>query len=378
MAEHPQDPYSNDPHRNPTDALRQALAAGLKRAEQAIRQYARDYGHQAQSLAHDFDPQEATRKIQGLLRHGVDAVFDDVAEGVGRLGVVFVNVYTLNATGGRWFLLDTGLPGFAGAILAACKARFGEQKPEAIILTHAHFDHAGNVEWLAKHWDVPVYAHRQEMPYLTGGADYPPADPTPGGAICFLSRFFPMSGYDLVDRVDLRTLEGEEGDVPGLNGWKWMHTPGHTQGHLSLFRDFDRLLVAGDALATMDMDDWTAQFTRRRELSRPPTPVTTDWQASRQSVEKLANLGPQMIAAGHGLPMSGRHVSIELHGLAETLSGPKRGRYAPEPVHFDEAGRPTHLPPRPADPLKPKLGIAAVLALVGLGIAAVSLRRRRG
>ena len=50
--------------------------------------------------------------------------------------------------------------------------------PEAIVLTHGHFDHAGSALQLAEYWDVPIYAHRLEMPYLTGKADYPPPDPT--------------------------------------------------------------------------------------------------------------------------------------------------------------------------------------------------------
>ena len=35
-----------------------------------------------------------------------------------------------------------------------------------------------------------------------------------------------------------------------MPGWRWVHTPGHTAGHVSLFRDADRTLIAGDAFVT--------------------------------------------------------------------------------------------------------------------------------
>jgi glyoxylase-like metal-dependent hydrolase (beta-lactamase superfamily II) len=109
-----------------------------------------------------------------------------------------VNLYAVDLPGGRWTLVDTGIPSFGWYVRKAVESRYGAgSRPEAIIPTHGHFDHAGNARELAELWDVPVYAHTLEMPYLTGRSDYAPQDPTPGGAMCFLSRFFPRSGIDL-------------------------------------------------------------------------------------------------------------------------------------------------------------------------------------
>src|SRR3954453_7823432 len=102
-----------------------------------------------------------------------------IAPDLGWLPISFVNIYFLGRAGGPWVLVDAGLPGRANQIFEAAEARFGAgARPEAIVLTHGHFDHAGSVAALAKKWDVPIYAHRLELPYLTKRSAYPPPDPT--------------------------------------------------------------------------------------------------------------------------------------------------------------------------------------------------------
>ena len=85
------------------------------------------------------------------------------------------------------------------------------------MLTHGHFDHVGSARQLADAWDVPLYAHPLEVPYLTGLSDYPPRDPTMGGAMAQISRFMPDRAYDFGTRV-LRLPK--EGTVPGAPGWR--------------------------------------------------------------------------------------------------------------------------------------------------------------
>src|SRR5690606_16681991 len=96
-----------------------------------------------------------------------------------------VNVFMYGApdAGDRgWVLIDSGVYGSAGAIRKAAASRFGEDaRPACIVLTHGHFDHVGALRTLAEEWDVPVYAHELEMPYITGRSSYPPPDPTVGG-----------------------------------------------------------------------------------------------------------------------------------------------------------------------------------------------------
>ena len=209
------------------------------------------------------------RDETGLNPGTIKGSAEEFVPGVARVEIIFVNVYLVGAPGGPWALVDTGLPLLSASLIRRAVAkRYGDgARPEAIVLTHGHFDHAGVALDLARGWDVPIYAHPLEMPYLTGKSDYPPQDSTMGGAIAQMARLFPHDGYDFGDRV--RPLPSD-GDVPGLPNWTFYHTPGHTPGHVSLFRETDGTLLAGDALTTMNMDSWTSQLTREREFHRPP------------------------------------------------------------------------------------------------------------
>ncbi len=302
---------------------------------------------------------------------------EEVAPGVVRLASGVVNAYLVGEVGGPWVLADAGTPGNAEKIRAAAQERFGQgARPEAIVLTHGHADHSGSAAELSDWWDVPVYAHRLELPFLTGLSAYPPPDPTVGGPFALLSRFIPRKIIDLGEEGARELPAG--GEVPGMRGWRWIHTSGHTPGHVCLWRSADRVLLAGDALATLDADSFSGMLSRTQEISRPATPVTPDWEAAERSVKEMASLRPRVLAPGHGEPMEGPTVAEELAAFAGDFAAPEHGRYVFEPARFDERGV-AWLPPAPPDPL-PK--IAAALGVVLLaGTAAVAwlaVARRRG
>lgn len=293
------------------------------------------------------------------------------ADDVGRLYIGFVNLYFVGARGTPWVLVDTGLPHTSGLIRQRAAQRYGaDSVPHAIILTHGHFDHAGNARALAEEWNVPVYAHPLELPYLTGRSDYPPQDPTVGGALGFMSRAFPRGGVDLGGYV--RPLP-EDGSVPGAPDWRWVFTPGHTAGHISLFRDRDRCLIAGDAFATVNQDSALSMLNLRDEFSVPPAPLTTDWGAARASVERLADLRPYAVGAGHGRPVYGHEIANDLQRFADGFTPPASGRYHAHPAITDAVHGVVSVPPPVPDPLPRNLLLAGLLA----GGAYLALRHHR-
>lgn len=229
----------------------------------------------------------------------------------------------------KWVLIDTGLENSADFILQTVQQYFEkESSPQAIILTHGHFDHVGSVIKLSELWDVPVYAHQLEMPYITGKKDYPVADPTVDeGMVAKMSPTFPHTSIDISYRAEELPADGS---VPGMPDWKWIHTPGHTEGHVALFREQDRVLIAGDALSTVKQESLMSVITQNEQISGPPQYLTTDWKAAEDSVQQLKDLNPSIVIPSHGQPMQGEELTRHLEMLVNHFSEiaiPEQGQF---------------------------------------------------
>lgn len=276
-------------------------------------------------------PIDPAAQIDEATDGGIHGVAADIA--YQRLAIV--NVVYLGAPGAadrNWVLIDAGVAGSGGAIKSVAETRFGQNsRPAAIVLTHGHFDHVGALEQLAEEWDAPIYAHDLETPYLDGSSSYPPPDPQVGGGLmATLARFYPRGPIDV--RRRLRRLPAD-GTVPAMQGWKWIHTPGHSRGHVSLWREADRALIVGDAFITTDQESAYAVMTQRPELHGPPMYYTPDWPSARESVLQLAALQPEVVATGHGPAIRGAALRAALDALArdfDEVAVPKQGRYVSE------------------------------------------------
>jgi glyoxylase-like metal-dependent hydrolase (beta-lactamase superfamily II) len=292
------------------------------------------------------------------------AAYFKVAPGVWGMKIIFVNIYMV-ASDDHWVLIDTGLKGFAGRIRQMADELFGGVPPEAILLTHGHFDHRGAAEDLLKTWQVPIYAHTMELPYLTGQSAYPPPDPTTGGGLMSLSSFlYPKMPIDL--RPYVRILK--PGKAPHLPEWDVIYTPGHSPGHVSFYRAADGLLIAGDAFVTTRQESAIATLFSLPILSGPPKYFTYDWNVARDSVNKLQDLMPKIAATGHGMPMKGEALSKGLKQLTlnfNQAAKPHRGRYIAMPAIVDAKGV-RFVPPAPLKPLA--FVMVGALALIGFGL----------
>jgi glyoxylase-like metal-dependent hydrolase (beta-lactamase superfamily II) len=298
----------------------------------------------------------------------------EVASDLAYLQTGIVNVYLhgkLKARDRGWVLVDAGLFGWTESIVEAAAQRFGaSSRPSAIVLTHGHFDHVGALPALAERWDVPVYVHELEMPYVTGRSSYPPPDPTVGGgAMSSLSWLYPRGPIDLGDRAMPLPADGS---VPGMDGYRWIHTPGHSPGHVSFFRDEDRTLIAGDAFVTVRQESLLAVTSQTPEMHGPPAYFTCDWKLAAHSVRALAALEPRVAATGHGIPLVGPSMLAALHELARDFQNravPSYGRYVHQPALTDADGI-VSIPPDVGHP------IGALAVGFGVGLAAGLIARK--
>ena len=310
--------------------------------------------------------------------------FTTVVPGLSVLRDVFVNLYYAFAADqpqGPWVLIDAGLPGSAGKITRHAEELFGVATPPvAILLTHGHFDHVGGLHGLLDAWpDVPVYAHPLELPYLTGRSSYPPPDPTVGrGLLAYLSFAYPKKPYDFGARVQALPPDGR---VPGLPGWRWLPTPGHTFGHVSFFRPHDKALVAGDAFTTVFAESALGTLTQKQEVHGPPAYFTPDWDAARASMELLARLEPEVAATGHGIAMHGEELRRQLAAFVprfDALARPSTGRYVRQPATANGRGVTSVPPPLVRPWLKGLAAVGVAIGVLALLVGRKKNRKNRG
>jgi glyoxylase-like metal-dependent hydrolase (beta-lactamase superfamily II) len=265
----------------------------------------------------------------------------EVAEGVFRLPVFGTNVFFVRS-GLSWVLIDTGWAwGDCGRrIRQAAESLFGPgARPAAILLTHMHPDHDGAALELARAWDRPVYMHPLELPLTT--ADLAGverfANPLDRRVILPLLRALPREQVEAMRaRASLKDVArafDPGGAVPGAPDWTFVQTPGHSPGHVALFRERDRVLIAGDAVLTDDGSSLLGLLRMGLGLTRPHAfapPRYTNWDqpAADASVGVLAALEPRVLATSHGAPMAGEVVTRELRTLAGRVAGARAPRGA--------------------------------------------------
>jgi glyoxylase-like metal-dependent hydrolase (beta-lactamase superfamily II) len=160
-----------------------------------------------------------------------------------------------------------------------------EGRPLSMLaLTHCHPDHQGAAKYLRERLGIPLACPEADVPAMEGRAPM-----VPGSRLLrFISRFLAGPACP-VDRV-LR--DGDE-----VAGFRVVHTPGHTPGHVVYFRESDRVAVAGDVLANIHFITW------KPGLRQPPRPFSADAALNRQSIRKLAALRPSVTCFGHGPPL---------------------------------------------------------------------------
>jgi glyoxylase-like metal-dependent hydrolase (beta-lactamase superfamily II) len=227
----------------------------------------------------------------------------DVVAGVHRIEDAYTNWYIIEQDG-RLTIVDAGVPTSWQSLQDALK-RLGHRPSdvEALVLTHAHFDHVGFAEKARTELGIPVYVHENDVP-LTGHpwrydherrrSFYFATQVKALPIVATLLRhraFWPSPVKEVVRYTD--------GVLPVPGSPRVLFTPGHTLGHCGLHLPDRDAVIAGDAIVTLD------PYTARRGPRLVARAATVDSERNTATLDALVATRAHTVLVGHGEPWTG-------------------------------------------------------------------------
>jgi hydroxyacylglutathione hydrolase len=180
-------------------------------------------------------------------------------------------------------LIDAGTRRAEGRIVRQVAGR----TLSAHALTHAHPDHQGSSHAVCERLGIPLWCGEFDLAAIetAGGVKNPKA---PAWLNRLQQRFWTGPPHPVARALH----EGDE-----VAGFTVLETPGHSAGHISLWRESDRVLIVGDVLGNMNF------ITGVPGLNLPPDLFNPDPARNRESARRLAALEPALACFGHGAPL---------------------------------------------------------------------------
>ncbi|WP_047153260.1 MBL fold metallo-hydrolase [Aneurinibacillus tyrosinisolvens] len=190
-------------------------------------------------------------------------------------------------------LIDAGMPGQLEQIRAAMSevgVSFAQLK--AVILTHQDLDHIGSLPEILQECGehIEVYAHELDKPYIEGALPLIKTDTSRMSKEALES--LPKEARALYEnppkaKVDKTLADGQELSFCG--GIHVIFTPGHTPGHISLYLQRSKTLVAGDAMISLN-----------GTLRGPVQQTTLDMDTALRSLGKFSDFDIESVICYHG------------------------------------------------------------------------------
>ena len=188
-----------------------------------------------------------------------------------------INVYLVGDV-----LLDAGSRHAARRILRQLQGR----TVTIHALTHAHADHQGSSHQVCETLGIPLWCGELDAEAVEDGRIRQRMPRHPMNLL--IGTLFPGPPHPVARRL----REGDE-----VAGFEVLDTPGHSAGHISVWRAADRTLICGDVFNNMNV------VTGIPGLHEPPAFFTPDPARNRESMRRLAALEPELVCFGHGAPL---------------------------------------------------------------------------
>ncbi|MCM3671055.1 MBL fold metallo-hydrolase [Mesobacillus maritimus] len=187
---------------------------------------------------------------------------------------------------------------------------------QQIVLTHHHVDHFGLLERVRKVSGARTYAHPMAVPYVELNGKF----------LSYHSRFFfelytecgvPEESLTVIDKFHNRTMTKfceksqideclkHEQTLPNMPEWQILYTPGHAQSQISLYRESDRVMIAGDHIIEHISSNAFIEPPQNQSGSRPLTLIQY-----RTALEMCADKEIEIIFSGHGVPVTNHREKI--------------------------------------------------------------------